>query len=445
MFRIYFRARNPRIPFGLLPTLGRDKPGDFLTGGSNSVVSMRRETFPHLTDPSFGLPEGFPTLPEKTTPTGTRELPPGFTPLGVGAVVPEEQPLVSRETIQGLIGDVRRPDSRVTNLKLPDGLEIGFTPEEPLPPGVGEEAKAGDFVKGEATTDIGFFDKIGQAIRDPRFGYITGRLAQAVAPESKGIQMAGGLGAELAIGRATGEFQRVLDQGGDLTDPKFQIIPSELKQQAIQAKLEGRKLNIQEQYMSALGKQAEATAAGTFTVEQKQDIESQANATRLQLGRLSNKYMNIGQGHVFDVETGNVVKAYDYQTGGGGSAVGNLNSSDYRLFNEYTTATFLPTAIENRRAEVVKTQGEEFAATVDLIGEFKNEDGSTNFQRLMKYLSEEQRVQFAGQLNEYTNNVARGISPTGTFLQQQIEANTITTPDGKKWRVLPDGSYEEIQ
>ena len=378
------------------------------------------------------IPGGQPTLPEKTTTQGGfKQLPPGIEGIGAMSIIPD-QSLVAPGTINDLIRDVRSPDSRVTNLKLPDGLEIGFTPEEALPAGI-------------EGPEVGLFDKINRAVQDPRFAHILAETGKAIAPFSPGVQQIGTVASDLAVGRGLSEFEKVLNEGGDLSDEKFSFIPPELKQQAIQAKLAGDEFDINKKYKEQLIEESAAREAGIQTATEKSRLEDQTNATRLGLGQLSNKYMNIGQGHVLEVETGNVVKAYDYKTGSGGSAVGNLNSSDYRLFNEYATATFLPTAMENRRAEVVEKQGEDFASTIDLISEFKNEDGSTNFQRLMKYLSEEERVQFASQLNEYTNNVARGISPTGTFLQQQIEANTITTPDGKTWRVLPDGSYEEVK
>lgn len=437
--RIYYRS-PPRA-------------GSFLNFDDLITNQIRRTTLLH---PRLRAKETITDLEPVDIPTGIADLPPrpgallnpqqeillkeGVTAIG-RPLTPIRPAGVSPEMLDEVIGDLRRPDSEVTGVKTPEGFEFSATPAV-ADSTLGTTPKAGEFVGGGGK---GIWDRIGSFIRDPRFSYLTAEAAKAIAPYSPGIQQIGGVASNLAVNRAVQNYERVLEEGGDLTDPQFDIIPNELRQQAVQAKLEGRKLDIQEQYMGALGEQARATAAGVVPAETKVELENQANATRLELGRMRNNWMNIGQGHVLDIRTGDVTKAYDYKTGTGGSAVGNLNSSDYRLFNEYTTATFLPLAMENRRAELVKTQGESAAKLVDLIGEFKNDDGSTNFQALMKYLSEEQRVEFAGQLNEYTTNIGRGIPPTGTFLQQQMEANTVQTPDGKTWRIMPDGSYVEVK
>ncbi|KKN73955.1 hypothetical protein LCGC14_0395200 [marine sediment metagenome] len=451
MFKIHYRSRprNPRAPFELLPAIGR--AGDFLTGGIEGQTISGLQSV----DVTRGTPiPARPTLTEKTTPS-FKSLPTGIQPVGGTGIVPD-QPVVTPEIIQGLIGDVRSPDSRITNLKLPDGLEIGFTPEEALPQGVGGEVKAGDFVGG-AKPELDFYEKLGEFVKDPRFAFVTAKLGQAVAPTSPGIQMAGALGSELAVNRSLSEYEQVLKEGGDLTDPRFNIIPSELKQQAIDAKLAGEEFDINKQYKEQLVEESKARAAGTLTVEQRQDVEAASNATRLEIAGMSGKYLNMGKGVALNTRTGDFIRAPNYPGDAGGGIVGNLNSADYHVFNEYTTSTFLPTAMERYREEILaQPGGKELLETKDVIAVFKDpQSGAINFQAVMKYLSDEERIEFTNNLQEYTSNIARGIPPTETFRRQEAErfgpavpmapgTQPIDTPEGQYY-LGTDGKYYPVR
>jgi len=452
---------------------GTDLSGGLVGGFESLYKNFTRPTkydVDAITGASVKAPPPRPPLPEIPLDFGEEELPfpeeiqisPGVSTVG-GKRVPSttmesKDALTPRET-RTLIDEIRDMSSGLSEIRLPDGTVVkGITPDKVATQAVTQPVAGavptvgGQQVAGQQETAGGFLSQVGNFLGSPEFQYLAGRVAQAIVPDqTHGVNVAGGVGAQLGINRAYGEYSKRLASGESFDsleqDRTFNILPPELKAQALRDVLSVAREGVTREYTQALTKQAEAVTAGQLTREDILRNRAIDDAVRLKVAQIGdNNWMNIGQGHVFNIDTGEIVKAYDYQTGGSG--VGNLNASDYRLFNEYTTGVFLPLAMANKRREIVQQQGESAAQVADLTRYFRNEDGSTNFQAIMNYLTDSQRQQFAQDLNQYTFNAMQGLPPTTTFLTQQAGIKTVVNPETgqtEHWRINPDGTATKVR
>lgn len=460
---------------------GRRGAGDFLKGYLGG--DTERETFPGVAGLAGGFsslyesllsplrpltPEIAPEFEEEplefSSPAAidSPEVPiaPGVTAVGGRRAAPA--PTTGKETLtpqetRDLIGEIRDMSTGLAEIRLPDGTQIkGITPDKMLPMMTQQGPPSAVPPRGgaqpEQPTAGGFLSQVGNFLGSPEFQYLAGRTAQAIVPQqTHGVNIAGGVGAQLGINRAYDEYTRRLASGESFEalekDRTFTILPPELKSQALRDVLTTEREGVTREYTRALTEQAKAVARGQLTRADILKNRAIDDAVRLKVAEIGdNNWMNVGQGHVFNIDTGEIVKAYDYQTGGAG--VGNLNASDYRLFNEYTTGVYLPLAMANKRREIVQSQGESAAQVVDLTRFFRNDDGSTNFQAIMQYLSDNQRTQFAKDLNQYTFNAAQGLPPTTTFLSQQAGIRTVVNPETgqtEHWRINPDGTATKVR
>ena len=429
-----FLNLNPRVE-GNLGTLGDQRfiaqPDALAIPGINPL--------PPLAPPPRPVVDTEPTEDEML---GEVQVAPGIETIG-GRRAPaaaDTPARLNQEEVRRLVSSVGDPGAGLSEVRLPDGTLVkGITPD----------ALQNQQTSVEGGGDAGsFLDFFGS----PEFQVLAGRIAQSIVPDiTHGVNVAGGFGAELGTNRAYTEYAERLQAGEPIEsinqDPTFQVLSPGLKSQALKDVLSEKQQRVTEGYTGALTEQARATTAGALTREDKLRESAISNAVRLKVAEVGdNNWMNIGQGHVFNIDSGEIVKAYPYQIGGQG--VGNLNSSDYRLFNEYTSAVWLPLAEANKRAEIIRTQGEGAAKVVDLSRFFKNDDGSTNFQAIMRYLSDVQRTQFSTDLNQYTLNASRGLPPTTTFQQQQTGIITHidpTTGEVMHLRINPDGTATRIR
>ena len=389
------------------------------------------------------------------------EVAPGVSTVGGRKVpTPDQKPALSGKETRDLINEVRTMSSGLSEIRLPDGTTVkGITPDKMAqlvqptePQAVTADREVESYLQEKKAGD--FLTQAGNFLSSPQFQYLAGRIAQAIVPQQwHGVNVAGGLGAELATNRVYDAYVKALSSGAtpDMLeqDKSFNILPPELKSQALKDVLTTQREAVTRDYTRALTEESIGRRAGQLTREDILRNQAIDDAVRLKVAQIGdNNWMNVGQGYVFNIDTGQVVKAYDYQTGGSG--IGNLNSSDYRLFNEYAVAPFIKLAEANKRREVVAQQGESAAQVVDLSRFFRNEDGSTNYHAVMNYLSDEQRGSFANALNQYTTNyVLGGVPPTTTFQAQQLGETgfKFITVNGERIlvRQRPDGNWEEVK
>lgn len=400
-----------------------------------------------------------------------KEIAPGVTALDATPVAPVEEKGLPKTTVDRLVQSAASPIEGVKSIQLSDGTKIeGITPADMIQTGGGTE-NATSRIPGQNQS---FLDQASSFISDPRFGYITGKLAQAVNPFSPGAQQAGQIGVDLAKNEASQAYAQALRGGGDLSAPQFNILSQEEKQSAVtsylaeknQALAERRQATL-EPYYEAQTEQAKATAASQLTREDKLENEAIDRATRLQVARIGdNNWMNIGQGHVFNIDTGEIKKAYDYQSGG--TSVGNINSAEFNNFLKLVSTSYLPMAVNNRKAQIAQEQGPEFAESVETINSIsqsfvESNTGNPNFSMIYHNLSADQRIKLAVDLQKYVTNVESGLGPAGTFLQQEAQRNApilqqiidlggniapdgvITFPDGGRFKLLPNGQLQELK
>lgn len=379
---------------------------------------------------------------------GDVEIAPGVQAIGArrGRPQPEASgPALDRKQTKGLIEEVLDMSKGLTEIRLPDGTQLkGISPKDiqpmeaaitqqgapqPIGEGGGEEGAGGFLSKAG-----GFLSRV---LGSPEFQYLAGQAARAIAsPEQYGetaASMLGGVGSQLAQTRAYDEYYERLKEGESIEsineDRTFNIIPPEMKAQALRSVLEERAAETKEDYTRALIGETEARTKGYLTRADKLRSEAIDTATRLKLGEMAdNNWMNVGQGHVFNINTGEVVKAYDYQTGG--TSVGNLKSTDYKDFRDFVSSTYLPIAKANKRAELIAQFGEGSDKLATIEEFFNDKEGRVDFSKVMLNLSETQRQKFASDLQQYVTGEAMGIPRTATFLQQ--EAQTIRVPDPDK-------------
>lgn len=375
---------------------------------------------------------------------------PGITAPGGKQVTPPPEKGIGSNRTNQLLNSVINPVEGVKRIKLPDGTEIeGITPAD-IQQNIANANTAISNSNASKTPESagGFLDFLGS----PTFGYITGKLAQAVAPYSPGIQAAGGLGADLAKNQIANEYTQAVKTGEGLDNPRFNILSQDEKQKAVEGLLAQRRQTALEEVYSAQAEQARATAAGTLTRTEKLDLEAQDRASKLEIAQIGdNNWMNIGQGYVFNIDTGTVKKAYNYQTGGSGTGT-DIKSADYNQFMQLTASTYLPKAKANYLA-TLSPQERELQRFTDI---FKEQDGSINFSRVMENLTDEERVNFASDLGKYAQAVGQGIDRTSVFtelereralnnLMTQLESGQEVTANNKRYKLNKDGLVEEIK
>jgi len=159
----------------------------------------------------------------------------------------------------------------------------------------------------------------------------------------------------------------------------------------------------------------------------------------------ASNWLGLGNGAALNTKTGQLIQAFDPVNLSGGGSGGNLNSADYKTFIDFASSVFLPLAESNKRAEVVRTQGEDVAALTDFTSAFKNADGSLNLQEVTKNLTEGQLATFAEYLTEYTQNYQIGVDPTKTFQAQVTNTGLMRDPKTKElfiYKRLPNGKVE---
>ena len=405
---------------------------EFITRGLRSTDLLhprlqRKITIPGLEPVDF--PAGVTPLPSRPTAgelinppealAETKSLPPGITPIDA-TPIPRIKGELDDPSMIRMMKNLEDPSSDITGIRTPGGFEFTATPAVADSAAV-PTPKAGEFI-GEGGGDRGFMDKVGDFIRDPRFAYLTAEIGKAVAPLSPGIQQIGGIASNLAVNRAVQDYERVLEEGGDLTAPQFDIIPNELRQQAIQAKLAGEQFDIDKAYKETLIKESESRQLATPTWEQKTEHEMDVVEAR-KVPR--NTWMGVGQGHVYNWETGVTKSLFDWR-----QSEGSDPGAQRRLW--YNTA---------RKESLEGLERAGFGSVIELA------NGDVSF----KWDNPEQAEEI---YNKYLNATMKryqeeGVLPEG-FLGRPPETpetseELVTTPDGVTWRLLPDGSLEEIK
>jgi len=413
-------------------------------------------TLPPYVNPNDTL---FDSLIKKGSPTAdtTKQLPEGMEAVKPTPIVqPAPAPSVSNDSVQDIVKKIGNIGSGFTKIKLADGTEIGGIAAQPTLPGEGLSTREGTNINVDrpsalpvAEEEQGFFSKVNDFVSSPTFSALLAQAASAIGQGSPGIQQAAGFAMQLAQSDASKEYKQALEEGRNPDEGKdAAILTPEMKQQIHTSFDEKRSAKVKEDYTRALTTQAEAVAEGTLTVDDKKKQAMLELAVTQEQGYLRNSMMNLGQGHILDVTSGNIIQAYNYQTGSAGDSIlGNLNSAAFKTFNDYNNATFLPLAMANKKAKLLKLHGPDYVKLIDLSKDFKNDDGTTNVQALMQNLDEDQKQKYSGELVKYTMDHVSGRPATMRFHQQQVEgvgalkdetrANEKTTPEGYVVRYDP--------
>ena len=382
-------------------------------------------------------------FPQETTvaPTAPRdiEVAPGITALA-GTPVPVDENVTASNQQRALLSEISNPASPITEVNLPDGTRVkgvdSVTPVAPVSPTTTPSSGVDT-----APQDPGFLTQLGEFADSPAFASIFGQIAQAIVPDKEhGVNIAGQIGQGLGTSQAFDQYKEDIAAGVEPDRFASSVLSPEMKSQALKDVLTERRSGVTEDLLKAQTEGTKAGTAGTLTVEEKQQEKELDRNLRLEVAETSNNriFTGLGQGYVLNAETGEVHKGADFKTGTGGRApIGNLNSASYDQFIRLSLPPFIQLAEAAKRKEVAAAQGEEFAKTVDLVDFFKKDDGSVNFQAVMKYLNPQQTGLFGNQVQQYTENFLQGAAPTQTFQQQS--QNFINTPDGLFIK-NPDGS-----
>ena len=222
----------------------------------------------NTTDPgSIRLESGFSPLGGAG---GDVEVAPGVTALGARPVpTPDAPATINPNDIKSLIANVGDPRGGFSEVRLPDGTLVkGITPDQ-LAPKTGGEAPVG---AGEAGNFLDFFGS-------PQFQYLAGKLAQAIVPDpTHGVNLAGGVGADLGTNRAYAEYAQRLGAGESPAslnqDANFSILSPELKSNAFKDVLAGDRAEVSNRYTEQLINQSRAIEGATPTVQQRFDHDT---------------------------------------------------------------------------------------------------------------------------------------------------------------------------
>ena len=425
------------------------------TQGGSLGNALEQSAFGYSYENTFGIMPDLLTSPPPIT--GQKQLPEGMNAVKPTPIVqPAPAPSVSDASVQDIVKKIGNIGSGFTKIKLADGTEIGGIAAQPTLPGEGLSTREGTDINVDrpgalpvAEEEQGFFGKVNDFVSSPTFSALLAQAASAIGQGSPGIQQAAGFAMQLAQSDASKEYKQALEEGRNPDEGKdAAILTPEMKQQIHTSFDEKRSAKVKEDYTRALTTQAEAVAEGTLTADDKKKQAMLELAVSQEQGYMRNSMMNLGQGHILDVTSGNIIQAYNYQTGSAGDSIlGNLNSAAFKTFNDYNNATFAKLAKDNMRQHIIKTKGQAVADLKDFTTIFQNADKTYNTSAILENLTPEQSQQYSEELVKYTMDHVSGRPAPMRFHQQQVEgvgalrnetrANEKTTPEGYVVRYDP--------
>lgn len=392
------------------------EPGKYLEDAANIGHQFRAD----LTSTNLPDPIGRAGLKPMRAPEQLQVRPPERSSLDIGA----------------LLNAVNDPNQGLNGVTLPDGTKVTGAVPKPLAGAEGQGQVAPASPQSQS-----FFQRAGNFFGSNQFATVAARAAQAITardPLSPAHQLAG-VANNLASSVAYENYTNALREGRKPTEQEAFALSAQERQAAMQSYLQER---ITESRIANI----DAQTAGTLTKDEKLQEAQAERDTRMSLGELSagvtlingvedrklrgqlqeasitsneklaglrnNEWMNVGNGYVFNFKNQQIMKIYDSAEGDGASAVGKLNSSDYKLFRDLTAEEFLPVMWKKYNAELKK----EYKSFKELQAAFSDpESGGIDPSKVFAHLGDEDKVAFAEALNSYTQGIQLGYPPTSTY------------------------------
>jgi len=356
----------------------------------------------------------------------------------VGPVEPEAPPAFegfNKPEVDALVKAVEGPGN-VNEVKFADGTTIKNTPPPTLAPTEGKvkggspkiEGKKTSVAGGSLDTDVSFWDRLGAATQDPRFGYVMGEIGTALAPNEQ-LARFGQVGVGMAKSRAYGDYLDAVREGRTPSG-SASILSTEEKNQA-QAVVQGERLQaVRETQVGLEERRTELAEAAPEerrrAVERQENFQremlDQTNLNRKELiefqSKYGNKWMNIYGGIIHNWETGEV-----RDLGKGireaelGKSLGKLPAAMYNKFEDAVIAEYLP--------QVYKRHNDKYKDKYGTIREFTEAiadpaTGKVNYEVLTSYLLPEEREETAKLLAQYAMGQASGVDYTIQAAQRAV-------------------------
>jgi len=162
---------------------------------------------------------------------------------------------------------------------------------------------AGDFLASANPATPGLGGTLGGLLSDPSIQLALAGFGKALAPKGTNIGLLGDLGMQLATNNAAKQYEDELRRGKkaeDLTDPAYSILSAEQKAQA-------EKNILGEGQTKAVTADLTARSETYLTADQKitqAGVEAGLTQQKINLMKAGQKYMDIGQSKVFNIEDG---------------------------------------------------------------------------------------------------------------------------------------------
>ena len=332
---------------------------------------------------------------------------------------------------EALLGLATSEASNVSKVKLDDGTEVEFTAPQ-LPTTAGEtpiegrasaEPRPVPEVSAPEPIKPTLLGRAGAAITSPTGRLILAEIGKAFTasvPTSGLHQLAGAAGG-LAQADAFNQYKAEI-RAGRVPGPGItRALTPELQNAAEKAIREERVLALQESRAAIANaytkRMTEATPTYAQKVETQEDLIGMQQANKLELFGMSNKWMRVGEGIVFNWENGEI-KVIG-QEGRDAVSLKDMNPGDYRLFLELISGETLPRVYEKYKA---KLEAEGYSSLREIQEAMSDpESGQIVWGQLNNILDPQDRIAFGEAFNQYATGMVMGVSPAQIY-EQRIRA-----------------------